>query len=626
MMKIGPALTQRMGTALVITPQLRQAIKLMQLSAVELEAEIQAFTESNPLLEIVEPGNDGAENGNEGQADAPDGEWDGVDARAADDRPADDFGGTDADRHETADALNAGSRNEMDDFADNDSGPSADDAGQMAAAEPAEVDAPTADSDWSESIPQELSADADWDDVFTPEPLIGREEHEFGEDRDSTAESLCDHLRWQLNLTPMSDRDRGIALVIIDAIDETGFLTSSLDDLLATVNAAQAGPQAAAQANGTGDSQANGGSASVDVATSTVAQHGVSPPAVSAAATTATGADVALAADTLAELTAADPPDAESDALIGADEIEAVLHRIQQFDPPGVGARDLRECLLVQLRQLAPGTRRRLDAMDIVDQHIELLAGRNMAQLSRSTGLDENGLREVLALIRTLNPRPGSGFDAAPAEYVEPDVLVRKVNGRWQVELNAASSPRLRIVHEYLAYIDDRATKPARDAAAYVTEKHREAKYFMAGLKHRNETLFKVAVKIVEFQRAFLDYGPEALKPLVLRDIANEVGVHEATVSRVTRRKYMHTPRGVFELKYFFGGHVGTTDGGVVASKAVHERIRAVLLSESPRKPLSDQDIVVALKAEGIDVARRTVTKYRKAMGIPASTDRRRLA
>jgi RNA polymerase sigma-54 factor len=555
MMKIGPALTQRVGTALVITPQLRQAIKLMQLSALELEAEIQAFTETNPLLEIVEPGDDG-------------------DAPADSDAGADDAG--------TGDAAGAGGDGEHEDgdrFTVNGDAEPAEDAAPAATdtfeleVERADPDAPAADSDWADAIPEDLATDADWDDVFTPEPLIGREEVESGEERDAAAESLADHLRWQLNLTPMSDRDRDIALAIIDGIDATGFLTTSVDDLLATVNATR--PAGTAEATG-GAAEAGGAGSDADAVT--------------------------------------------------ADEVEAVLHRVQQFDPPGIGARDLRECLLIQLRQLPPGTRRRLDAIEVVDRHIELLAGRNMAQLSRSTGLDEAGLRDVLRLIRTLNPRPGSAFDASPAEYVQPDVIVRKVNGRWQVELNAAASPRLRIVHEYLAYVDDRSSKSSREAASYVTEKHREAKYFMAGLKHRNDTLFRVAVKIVEFQRSFLDYGPEALKPLVLRDIADQIGVHEATVSRVTRRKYMHTPRGVFELKYFFGGHVGTTDGGVVASKAVHERIRAVLLAENPRKPLSDQDIVTALKGEGIDVARRTVTKYRKAMGIPSSTDRRRLA
>jgi len=304
------------------------------------------------------------------------------------------------------------------------------------------------------------------------------------------------------------------------------------------------------------------------------------------------------------------------------DEVEAVLHRIQHFDPPGVGARDLSECLLLQLQQLPDDTLLRDTAEAVVKDYLDLLAGRDFAQITRRLKISEEELQDAVLLIQSLNPRPGSQIAGAPPEYVVPDVLVYKKGGKWRVELNPETMPRLRINNRYASLI--RRGDSSNDNT-YLKNQLQEARWFLKSLQSRNETLLKVATCIVERQRGFLEYGDEAMKPLVLRDVAEAVSMHESTISRVTTQKYMHTPRGVYEFKYFFSSHVGTADGGECSATAIRAIIKKLISEESPAKPLSDSKIADVLTERGINVARRTVAKYREAMGLPPSNERKRL-
>lgn len=483
-----------------MTPQLQQAIKLLQLSTLDLQQEIQSALDSNPMLEIGDEADDEA-------------------AAAV-----------------TAADL-AAPLNGHDSLAEQ----SAPEVGEM-------QDLP---AEWRDDIPEDLPVDTRWDDVYqttSSGSASSGEDGDFDFDaRNSAAESLQDHLQWQLNLTRMSESDRAIATAIVDAIDNDGRLTISPEEILEGMPA---------------------------------------------------------------------------EAGIELDEVMAVLHRIQQFDPPGVGGRDLRECLLIQLQQMAPDTAWLREAKLVIDKHIQLLGTRDYAQLMRRARLRENELREVLKLIQTLNPNPGAVIAASAAEYVVPDVFVRKIRGRWTVELNPDIAPKLRINADYAALV--RRADSGSDKS-YLRDNLQEARWFLKSLQSRNETLLKVASKIVEYQRGFFEYGEEAMKPLVLHDIAEAVGMHESTISRVTTQKYMHTPRGIFELKYFFSSHVATDSGGECSSTAIRALIKKLIAAENPRKPLSDSRITELLAEQGIVVARRTIAKYREAMQIPPSNERKRL-
>ncbi|MEP1594518.1 MAG: RNA polymerase factor sigma-54, partial [Halieaceae bacterium] len=307
---------------------------------------------------------------------------------------------------------------------------------------------------------------------------------------------------------------------------------------------------------------------------------------------------------------------------IELDEVVAVLHRLQRFEPTGVCSRDLRECLLIQLQQLPADTPWLEQARILVNRHISQLGSGDYAQILRRTRLKEEELKEVLALVQTLDPYPGESIGEDSTEYIVPDVFVSKRNGRWVVELNPDIAPRLRINDEYAGLIKRADTSSDN---TFLRDNLQEARWFLKSLHSRNETLMKVASKIVERQRNFLEYGEEAMKPLVLHDIAEEVEMHESTISRVTTRKYMHTPRGIFELKYFFSSHVATTSGGECSSTAIRALIRKLVTAENPRKPLSDNKITQLLEEQGIQVARRTVAKYRDTLFIPPSNERKRL-
>ncbi|MCB1644102.1 MAG: RNA polymerase factor sigma-54, partial [Pseudomonadales bacterium] len=284
--------------------------------------------------------------------------------------------------------------------------------------------------------------------------------------------------------------------------------------------------------------------------------------------------------------------------------------------------RDLRECLLIQLKALPDTTPWRSQAIAVVRDYISYLANRDYAFLIRKTRLKEDELKQVIELIQTLNPRPGSDFSQSNTEYVDPDVLVSKKNGRWTVELNPKSAPRIRVNPDYAAMV--RRADNSNDNN-YLKSHLQEARWFIKSLQQRNDTLLKVSSKIVEYQRGFLEYGEQAMKPLVLSDIARAVDLHESTISRVTTQKYMHTPAGVFELKYFFSSHVSTHAGGEVSSTAIRALIKKLVSEENPKKPLSDSKIASMLASQDIKVARRTIAKYRESLMIPPSNERKQL-
>ena len=494
------SLQLKLGQQLVMTPQLQQAIKLLQLSTVDLQQEIQEALETNPMLEVTEDG-DIESTSAEGEAVL-----------------------------ETAQAnTETGSEIAEESGIDN--------------TELGEIEA---------SIPDELPVDSQWEDVYQGGITSSSASYSDFADNDydsrtSSEETLQDHLSWQLNLTRMSDLDRLIAMAIIDATDENGRLTMTAEEIWESLEA---------------------------------------------------GEEIEL------------------------DEVMAVLHRLQQFDPPGVCTHDLRECLLVQLQQMPGDTPYLAEAKLVVNRYISLLGNRDYAQLIRRSKIREPELREVLALIQSLNPTPGDNIRPNTAEYVVPDVFVRKVNGTWLVELNPDIAPRLRINDSY-ADLVKRADNSSDNA--YMRDSLQEARWFLKSLQSRNETLMKVASKIVEHQRGFLDYGEEAMKPLVLHDIAEAIDMHESTVSRVTTQKYMHTPRGIYELKYFFSSHVATASGGECSSTAIRALIKKLIAAENPRKPLSDSKITNLLEEQGIKVARRTIAKYRESLVIPPSNERKRL-
>ncbi|KXS38799.1 MAG: RNA polymerase sigma-54 factor [Halomonadaceae bacterium T82-2] len=305
-----------------------------------------------------------------------------------------------------------------------------------------------------------------------------------------------------------------------------------------------------------------------------------------------------------------------------APEVEAVLMRLQQFEPTGALARDLRECLLLQLGVLPDDTPLLPQARRLVRQFLEALAGDDRKLLKRRLRLDDDQLDSVIALIRTLDPRPGQAFDATGNDYVIPDLVARHSHEGWRIELNPEALPRLRIQPDYAALIR-RADKS--DDNTFMKQHLQEARWLIKSLSSRNDTLLKVGREIMTRQLDFLDHGEESMKPLILADIAQAVEMHESTISRVTTQKFIHTPRGVFELKYFFSSHVGG-EGDAHSSTAIRARLKKLIGEEPPRKPLSDSKLVDLLAADGIKVARRTVAKYREAMGIPSSSERKRLA
>jgi RNA polymerase sigma-54 factor len=307
----------------------------------------------------------------------------------------------------------------------------------------------------------------------------------------------------------------------------------------------------------------------------------------------------------------------DTDAGVGHEEIEHTLAKVQRLDPVGIGARSLSECIVLQLRQLEPSTPGVELAIRMASDHLAEIASQDYGEIRRALRTSEDDFDEALVLVKSCNPKPGQAVSPAPAEYVIPDVFVRKIDGRWQVEISASGIPRVSVNQQYAKLL-----RGSGDHAALRTQLQ-EARWLVRSLEIRNETLLKVATCIVSRQREFLEHGDEAMKPLVLKDVAESIGMHESTISRVTTNKYMHTPRGVFEFKYFFSSHLSTVDGEEQSSTSVRAKIRKMIGGENPAKPLSDSRIASELAGEGINVARRTVAKYREAMKIPSSSERK---
>jgi len=521
------SLQLKLGQQLTMTPQLQQAIKLLQLSTLDLQQEIQEALDSNPMLEVEEEFDSGSASG-DSQTDSS-GPDNPDHASASGDDGFSDAGFEDSGFHEDGTAMAESSADEYQEAPDF-----------------------SADESWNDTdIPEDLSVDSSWDEIYTnssPASSSG-DSDDFDSDfesRNAAGETLQDHLSWQLNLTPMTDKDRLIATALIDAIDPNGQLTSTIESI----------------------------------------QSGL-----------------------LQEMD------------VDEEEIVAVLHRIQQFDPVGVGYRDLRECLTIQIRQLDPACAGVQIALKVIEEFLPQLASHDYNQIMRKLRIREPELKAAIDIILTLNPKPGSEITPSETSYVIPDVLVSKHNSRWRVELNPETAPRLRVNPEYAAL----AGRGREGDSTFLRDSLQEARWFIKSLQSRNETLLKVASKIVEHQKNFLDYGEEAMKPLVLHDIAEAVGMHESTISRVTTQKYMHTPRGIYELKYFFSSHVETDGGGECSSTAIRAIIRKLVAAENPQKPLSDSKIADMLADQGIRVARRTIAKYRESLAIAPSNERKQL-
>ena len=307
---------------------------------------------------------------------------------------------------------------------------------------------------------------------------------------------------------------------------------------------------------------------------------------------------------------------------VNLDEIEAVLHRLQHFDPIGVGSRDLRECLLTQLHLFEHDNGQTELLTVLIDQYLEVLANRDYQQIKSALKITDGKLTELVELIQLLNPRPGGQIQVDKTEYIVPDVYVRKLNNRWQLSLNVDNTPKLKVAEHY-AQLIKRADNSTDNV--YLKNHLQEARWFIKNLQSRNDTLLKVTEAIINRQKDFLEYGDEALRPLILQNIAEEVEMHESTISRITTRKYLHTPRGIFELKYFFSSHVNTDSGGECSATAIRAIIKKLVHAENIRKPLSDSKIADILGEKGIKVARRTIAKYRESLAIAPSNVRKRL-
>ncbi|HEN1490253.1 TPA: RNA polymerase factor sigma-54 [Escherichia coli] len=408
----------------------------------------------------------------------------------------------------------------------------------------------TADALEQKEMPEELPLDASWDTIYTAGTPSGTSgdyiDDELPVYQGETTQTLQDYLMWQVELTPFSDTDRAIATSIVDAVDDTGYLTVPLEDILESMG----------------------------------------------------------------------------DEEIDIDEVEAVLKRIQRFDPVGVAAKDLRDCLLIQLSQFDKTTPWLEEARLIISDHLDLLANHDFRTLMRVTRLKEDVLKEAVNLIQSLDPRPGQSIQTGEPEYVIPDVLVRKHNGHWTVELNSDSIPRLQINQHYASMCNN-----ARNDgdSQFIRSNLQDAKWLIKSLESRNDTLLRVSRCIVEQQQAFFEQGEEYMKPMVLADIAQAVEMHESTISRVTTQKYLHSPRGIFELKYFFSSHVNTEGGGEASSTAIRALVKKLIAAENPAKPLSGSKLTSLLSEQGIMVARRTVAKYRESLSIPPSNQRKQL-
>lgn len=488
-----PTLQLRMSQQLALTPQLQQSIRLLQLSTLELNQEIERILLENPMLEQDI-------NEEEGLPPAP------VElASVAEAPPKDEILGEQSGEEE----FEPRSVTEMPDTI----GEAYDTVSNDDIADASEA------GDWRSEGNSRNNDDDDSD---------------FQEFQ-AAATSLRDHLTSQVALMPLNDRDRALVMFMIEALESDGYLEQELDELLPLI-----------------------------------------------------------------------PAEWEVDA----DELLIALHHVQNFDPTGVGARNLQECLSLQLRAL-PETPARVLAQAIVDENLELLAARDFVKLKRRLSCSDDALRQAQELVCSLNPRPGSQYAEVDTRYIVPDVVVKKHRGVWTVNLNPEAMPKLRIHRVYADILQQN-----RGLSGSLSGQLQEAKWLIKNVQQRFDTILRVSQAIVERQRHFFDHGEVAMRPLTLREIAEELELHESTVSRVTTQKYMATPRGIFELKYFFGSHVSTDTGGACSATAIRALIRQLVAAEDRRKPLSDAKIAELLGQQGIVVARRTIAKYRESLNI----------
>jgi RNA polymerase sigma-54 factor len=475
---------------LTLTPQLQQSIRLLQLSTIELNAEVERLLQENPLLE--------REEGDE----APPQEVPLANtASLATERPVREEAESDFD---TGDGMNGA-----------DVAPTRDDLPDVT--DFSDYGGGGTDTDWGGGASNE-------DEEFAPQQVA--------------TSSLRDHLLGQLALLKVPNRDRQVVAALIDALDDDGYLTAPLEEI----------------------------------------------------------------ADAFSENDALEP-----------EELTIALKYLQSFEPAGVGARDPAECLTLQLKALPEATPYRAEALKVTAGHLPLLAARDYTKLKRALHLDEDGVRAVRDLIRSLHPRPGAAFAKDEANYVIPDVLVRKVRGQWVATLNEAAMPKLRLNRIYA----DILTRNRESSNQQLSAQLQEAKWLIRNVQQRFETILRVAQAIVERQRRFFEHGEVAMRPMVLREIADMLSLHESTISRVTTQKYMLSPRGTFELKYFFGSHVATDTGGAASATAIRALIKQLIAGEDPKAPLTDSRIADLLGGQGIIVARRTIAKYREGLTIP---------
>lgn len=499
------SLQLKIGQSLTMTPQLQQAIKLLQLSSLDLQSEIQQVLDSNPLLDA-----------------------------------------------ETSEEINSKDINTSNNSNDTDE-----------STEVKEVD--SSSQLQSEQLTSELATDSQWEDWgYTSQSTSSQYKNGNSttdyEYQGETSESLQDQLLWQINIMNLSEIDKAIATILIDSIDEKGYLQINIDDIKAMFHA--------------DDSELS-------------FEH-----------------------------------DREENQ-IDTDEIQAIIHLLQSFEPAGIAARDLQECLLIQLKRCSQQTSSHLLAKDVIEHQFELLSTRNYRQIIKNMSITEEQLKNAVTIIQSLDPRPGNQINSNTAQYVTPDVYASKDSkGIWSLRLNTTNAPKLKINKDYAALI--KRADNSNDNI-YLKNNLQDAKWFIKSLQSRNDTLLKVASCIIEKQVGFLEYGEEAMKPLILADIAEEVEMHESTISRVTTQKYIHTPKGIFELKYFFSSHVSTSSGGECSSTAIRAVIKKLIESENQAKPLSDNKLTLLLKEQGINVARRTIAKYRESMLIPPSNERKQL-
>ena len=472
-----PSLQLKLSQHLALTPQLQQSIKLLQLSTLELNQEIEKILLENPMLERDEP------------------EGDMGSSRVEPPGPL----------------APAGSENTQD-------------------------SAPSRENESSERDYDDGGEANEWLSAGSGGGQRDDDDETDFQEFQAAVPSLRDHLDSQIALTPLSDRDRALVRFLVEALDDDGYLSQSMDDLLPLL-----------------------------------------------------------------------PPELEFDL----DDLNIALRQIQSLDPAGIGARDVSQCLALQLQALPVSDARDL-AIAIVSEHLELLAARDFLKLKRNLRCTDDALREAHGLILSLNPRPGAQFSQADTRYVVPDVVVHKVRSTWMVSLNPDAMPRLRINQLYAQILRDN-----RGASGSLSSHLQEARWLIKNVQQRFDTIQRVSQAIVDRQRQFFDYGDVAMRPLTLREIAEQLDLHESTVSRVTTQKYMATPRGIFEFKYFFGSHVATDTGGAASSTAIRALIRQLVGAEDKKKPLSDAKIAELLGQQGIVVARRTIAKYRESLDIP---------